>query len=214
MKYRGHTESEPGSNGAVLSTGTWNQKAIDNALSDYKRAFTGREIVFEQLRGLLRAEVVLNLKAELKNDIAIEEAELASFRELERRLQKDKIKFLSKKYVKQYICSTAIRFVRRRHAKVVPIDYGEGQAQQLEDPSSGPHEKGWLNYTDLYFCIKKLNRPEVELLELHHFEGFKLDETAKRLRIQHDTARKRHGRALKKLRLCLEGLIGGGVHNA
>ncbi len=214
MEYRGHTEHEPGLNGAVLSTGTWNQKAIDNALSDYKRAYTGREIIFEQLCGLLRAEVVLNLKAELKNDIAIEEAEFASFRELERRLQKGKIKFLSKKYVKQYICSTATRFVRQRHAKVVPIDSGEGHTHQLEDSSAGPHEKGWLNYTDLYFCLKKLGSTEVKLLELHHFKGFKLDETAKRLKIQHDTARKRHGRALRKLWLCLEGLIGGDVYNA
>lgn len=214
MEYRGHTEHEPGLNGAVLSTGTWNQKAIDNKLNDYKRAFTGREIVFEQLCRMLRAEVVLNLKAELKNDIAIEEAEFASFRELERRLQKGKIKFLSKKYVKQYICSTAIRFVRQRHVKIVPLDSGEGITYQLEDPSAGPHEKDWLNHTDLYFCLKKLGRTEVKLLELHHFEGFKLDETAKRLKIQHDTARKRHGRALKKLRLCLEELIGGGVHNA
>jgi len=214
MEYRGHTEHKPESNGAAPGSGTWNQKAIDNALTDYKRAFTGREIVFEKLCGLLRAEVVLNLKAELKNDIAIEEAEFASFRELERRLQKGKIKFLSKRYVKQYICSTAMRFVRKRHARVVPIDSGEGYTYQLKDQSAGPHEKGWLNHTDLYFCLKKLGRTEVKLLELHHFEGFKLDETAKRLKIQHDTARKRHSRALKKLRLCLEGLIGGGVYNA
>ena len=214
MEYRRHTEGEPESNGAVLYTGTWNQKAIDNALDDYKRAFTGREIVFEKLCGLLRAEVVLNLKAELKDDIAIEEAEFASFRELERRLQKGKIKFLSKKYMKQYICSTAIRFVRQRHARVVSTDSGEGSVHQLEDPSAGPHEKGWLNHTDLYFCLKKLGGTEVKLLELHHFEGIKLDETAKRLKIQHDTARQRHSRALRKLRLCLEGLIAGGVHNA
>ena len=190
----------------------WDQVAINGVLAEYQEVLTGKELLAEELVRLVKSEIEMNLRMELRNDVAVNEAEFIAIREFHRRLERGKIKFLSKFYIKKYICATAISFVRRKHARLVPLDDGNAVSKgELASREPHPAAVKMIKHADLYFCLQKLKPDEGRLVMLHHYKGMEFNEVAERMGITSTTARKRHSRVLSKLRLCLErfGKAGG-----
>lgn len=188
----------------------WDQAAVDKALASFYAASDDRDIQFERLWLLVQDEIMRILKMELRSDIAVDEAGYMALEEFRHRLESGVIKFLKRAYLRRYICSTAVRIIRKRQH--IHIDFTSGNAPPNEpiDFSSNPSEKANFRFADLYFCLEKLSPRDKQLLHLHHFEDKNLEDIAKVLNMQHDAVRKAHSRALKKLRICLEGLNSGG----
>lgn len=191
----------------------WDQAAIDKALSSYHASSENKESLCEELWCLIQSEVLSRLGKKLKGDIILEEAEFAASKDFQRRLENGSVKFLTKGYI-PFICDTAVRFVLSRQVRIMPVDEQDDDRARFEIPDSrsNPEKLPKVRYADLYFCMEKLTPDDKRLLELHHFEGFGLEETAKELGVEHDSARKRHSRAIIKLKQCLESQTIKGRH--
>jgi len=189
--------------GSILKTPEWNQESLDKALENYYSELSVKDLMFEKLWLLLRSEIHKNLKIRLKDEISLDDAEFIALKELRRRLEKGSIKYLSKTYV-SYIAKTAIQYVNNRRRRFVSIDMEKNSELFFQSRNSPPDQKRFIKYADLYICLEKLPRKELELVKLHHFSDFKLEDVATELGIEHDTARKRHNRIIAELRKCLE----------
>jgi len=187
----------------------WDQAAIDKALTTYRTSVGEKDVLGEKLWVLIRSEVMIKLRMKLKGDIAKEEGELAALKEFKRRLEKGTIEYISKKYI-GFICQTAVRFVISRQIKIISLDSEDQLVKTTPNDICNLLVGRNVRYADLYFCLDKLSTDDRRLLDFHHFDGFQLEETAQKLGIEHDTARKRHSRAIIKLRKCLENQASGG----
>ena len=198
------------SNPAITSGKTWDQAAIDRILADYRAMPHGREVACERLWWLIRDEVMFNLKAELRDEAAVDEAEFIALMDFRRRLESGSIKSLSKIYIRNFICKTATRFIWKHRPLFVDFEAEDSPASNISDNRFDPSLQKGIRYADLYFCFEKLGAKEKQLLHLHHYEDMKLEEIANELEIDHAAARKRHSRAIEKLRECLNKTgIGG-----
>jgi RNA polymerase sigma factor (sigma-70 family) len=189
---------------------SWDQAAIDRALVNYRTTAHGRDVVCEQLWWLIRDEVMLNLKAELKDEMAADEAEFIALLNLRHRLEKGSIKSLSKAYIRRFVCKTATRFIWKHRPIFVDFEAENSPAGNISDSRFDPSVQESMRYADLYYCFEKLNPNEKQLLQVHHYQDMKLEDVAKELGIDHAAARKRHSRALEKLRDCLKKTSTGG----
>ena len=190
---------------------SWNQPEINSTLVRYKASTHHRDLLAEQLWWMVRDEVMMNLRRSIRDDIAVEEAEFIALKELTRRLEGGKVKFISRKYIR-FITKTAVRFVMNRRGRMESTDNTDSRSLTIDRGQKSPQEKA-LRYADLYFCMEKLSAEERRLVNLHHGDDMKLDKVAELMEVRHDTLRKRHSRILSKLRECLESLgMRGWVH--
>jgi len=183
---------------------SWNQKEINSTLARYRASTHCRDLVAEQLWWIVRDEVMMNLRRSLRDDIAVEEAEFIALKELTKRLEGGKVKFISRKYIR-FITKSAVRFVISRRGRMESADSTDSRSLITDRGQKSPQERAF-RYADLYFCMEKLTQEERRLVNLHHGDDMKLDKVAELMEVRHDTLRKRHSRILSKLRECLESL--------
>lgn len=187
---------------SFMTTTDWNQKSIDKALANY-HSESVKDLMLEDIWSLIRKEIYRNLKIHFNDEISLDDAEFIAFKELKRRLEKGSIKYLSKTYV-GFIAKSAIQYVCNRRKRLVSFDLEKGSGQILRSKNSPPDQRRFIKYADLYICLEKLPHKEMQVIKLHHFNNFKLEDVASELGIEHQTARKRHSRILEELRKCLE----------
>jgi hypothetical protein len=195
--------------GSPALTQKWNQAAINRAMEAYHESPWDHEMHCETLWCLIKDEVLGYLRMELKNDIAVEEAEFASRCELNRRLKVGTVKFLTKVYVRKYICGRGMQFIRNRPIQV-DFEADDSPFKNFADSRPGPDDAESVRYADLYFCFEKLTDGEKRMVKLHLINEMRLDEVAALMKMSHDAVRKQNSRAMDKLKLCLEKFGTGG----
>jgi RNA polymerase sigma-70 factor (ECF subfamily) len=203
----------------VESTGT--QRLLDSAQAGDEQAF---DRLFTRHRRYLKRFVALRLEAQLRARVdasdVVQETHLEAARRLSAYLMDRPMPF---RLWLRHIAFDRLVMIRRRHVhsarrtvvrEVTLPDRSSvvlGQSLLAGGPSPSEEMASREMATRVREAIKQLSQTDREILIMRNFEGLSLEEIACVLAIDASSARKRHGRALLRLR---SRLVQGGLEES